>query len=668
MDGEREARAADLPLVTAPAAVKHVSAITGLALVTVLAFLPVLRNDFVNWDDPAVILHNQQLAASHVVGWAFTTTLIGHYQPLAWLAWSAIKILFGLNAQAFHAISLFGHLVNGILIYMVAWRLTTLAGLDPRTRRIAAVVAALAFAVHPVRVEAVAWASAFPYVLSLAPLLLAFLLYLDHGSSKEPSRSAAWLSLAIGLYAVSLLARAGAIGFPLVLLAVDVYPLRRRINGRVLLEKLPFIVVAVTAAVIESGAREIAPLQDVSIGARLTMAATSPFIYLGRTVFPVRLSPMDAVPISPTLDWVRLGLGVTGLAAIASVVWRLRRRWPALAVVLIAYVVFLAPVMGLTPSGLQATADRYMYLAGVVVSLLVGIAVARVWPRNRFAIVSPFAAVTVIGMLSGLTWNQTRWWHDSITLWTRAADLDPRNDIATYNLAIALAEAGREDEAMGRYEQTRRIVPDQPLARKNLSALQARRAEREGDRLVDAGHPDEAEQEYSRALALDSTRLHARAARGILLTRLGKAAEAAADLRAVYDADVQDAPVINALAFALIETGRPAEAATVLKGGVRRYPDDVNLAHNLARLLATAPDPRVRDASLALQLALRVRDRTGGGDPRALDTLAAAYAAAGKVDLARDIVTQALARARQLGDADLAAAIAAHARQFTSRK
>jgi len=332
---------------------------------------------------------------------------------------------------------------------------------------------------------------------------------------------------------------------------------------------------------------------------------------------------------------------------------------------LIAYVLFLAPVVGLTPSGLQATADRYMYLAGVVVSLLAGVAVARVWPRDRFAIAASLLALAVMtAALVGLTWRQARWWHDSIALWTRAADLDPRNDVATYNLAIALAEAGREDEAINRYEQTLRTVPDHTLARENLNLLQAKRAEREGDRLADAGQLDEAEKQYARALALDSKRLHARAARGIVLMRLGHASDAAAELRAAYDADVQDAPVINALAFALIETGRPAEAAAALKRGVGRYPDDVDLAHNLARLLATTPDPQVRDGPLALRLALQVRDRTGGGDPRALDTLAAAYAATGRRNLAQATADQAAVRARQLGDADLAAEIAAHARSY----
>src|SRR6185312_12401149 len=110
------------------------------------------------------------------------TTFIGHYQPLAWLTWSAMNRLFGPSPAAFHAISLAVHLLNAILICLIAWRMTSLAGFAARVRvaegsdtlrrSLAAFVAAAAFAAHPVRVEAVAWASAFPYVLSTAALLL----------------------------------------------------------------------------------------------------------------------------------------------------------------------------------------------------------------------------------------------------------------------------------------------------------------------------------------------------------------------------------------------------------------------------------------------------------------------------------------------------------------
>src|SRR5204863_5293415 len=202
------------------------------------------------------------------------------------------------------------------------------------------------------------------------------------------------------------------------------------------------------------------------------------------------------------------------------------------------------------------------------------------------------ATAALLTTLAMLTWHQTQYWNDSISLWTRAADIDPRNDVATYNLASALAEAGREDEAIGRYEQTLRLVPDHDLARQNLARLRAARAKRDA---------------------------RAHADRGVLQVQRGEFHDAAANLRAAIDGGVTDPSVANALAFALAQTGDAAQAAAVLTQAVVANPDDVNLTHNLARLLATAEDPRVRDGTRALRLALDVCARTGNRDPRALD-------------------------------------------------
>src|SRR2546422_594759 len=520
----------------------HPVALAALLVATGVAFLPVLRNGFVNWDDPAVIVNNQELGRPHAGGWAFTTTLIGHYQPLAWLAWSAVKSLFGLTPVPFHAVSLLVHLLNAVLVYMVAWRLTSLTMVGSRDRLLAAVMASVVFAVHPVRVEAVAWASAFPYVLSLALLLIAFLAYLESAIRNQSAirnpQSAIWFVLSIFSYAASLLARASAIGFPFVLLIVDIYPLRRARTapGRLLLEKLPFLAAAAAAVVVESQAREVSSLQEVPLGARITMAATAPFVYLARTVWPVRLTPLGPLPIAPVVEWIPMVLALTAVVAVTIVVWKLRRQSPALGVAWTAYVLLLAPVAGLTPSGLQATADRYMYVPGVIVSILLGAVAARArvskWVGGVVAVLALVATATLVS----LTWRQTKWWRDSITLWTRASDLDSRNDVATYNLAIALADAGREADVMTRYEQTLRLVPDHTLARHELTALQAKQADHEADRLAEAGHFDEANEQYVRTLALDSTRLHARAAHGMVLLRLGRTMEAAAGLRIGYGA------------------------------------------------------------------------------------------------------------------------------------
>jgi tetratricopeptide (TPR) repeat protein len=665
---------------------RHMVAILAILIATALAFVPVLDNGFVNWDDPFTLQNNPHLAAPGVLTWAFTTRDMGHYQPLSWLVWSQTKSFFGLDASAFHALSLAGHMLNGVLVYLVCVRLrerSARASTSQRTRVstplslvTVAIVAAFTFAVHPIRVEAVAWASAFPYVLSLTFLLASLLAYVRAAGMRQRARGT-WLGLAVCSYALSQLARASAIGFPLVLLALDVYPLRRR----AIAEKLPFVVVALGAGLAESQARELASLQEVSLGARLTMAATAPFVYLARTLWPLHLSPLDPVPIEPRVAWIPLALGIAGLAVVTLLVWRNRRTVPAVAVAWLAYVVLLAPAMGLTPSGQQATADRYMYIPGVAVSLVVGMAMARAIDGKRFRAIASAGLVAIAAALGVTAWRQTAWWRDSITLWTRAAEIDSSNDIATYNLATALGEAGRDEEAMARYEQTLRLVPDHEFARNNLNLIRAAQAEREADRLAQAADIDAAIDGYGRALALDPTRLHARAARGTALLERGRLAEAVGDLRIAFEAAARrrldpategqsrqdDLAVANALAYALAERGQSREALDVLRETRERYSDDVNVAHNLARLLATVPDAALRDGAAALRLALEVRDRTGGRDPRVLDTLAAAYAATGDFGAARRTAETAVALARQLGDLELAREIAANANRYVTR-
>jgi len=624
-----------------------------VVLAAIAALRPVLRNGFVNWDDPAVLVDNAHLGQPGIVLWAFSTTLIGHYQPLAWIAWSAVKSIFGLSPVAFHAISLALHVANGLLVFVLAVRLS---GESTPRRGAAALCAALVFLLHPAAVEPVAWASAFPYVLSLLLLLLSFLAYVD----RRPIVSAA-------LYAASLLARATALGYPLILMIADWYPLertRRTRLGRLLVEKIPFAALAAAAAAAEWYARDVTPLQDVGVLPRLTLAAAAPFVYLGRMVWPVHLTPLNPLPIAPVVEWTPLALGVAGVAAATVVAWRVRARWPIVLAAWLAYLTLIAPVAGLTPSGLQATADRYLYVPSVLVALVAAAVVERFAAARPLRLAAAAAAAAIVVALGVLTWRQTEYWRDSTTLWTRAVEIDPRNDVATYNLAIALAEAGRSGEAIAWYERTIAIVPDHDLARHNLAILQAADAEREGDRLAAAGRGDEASDRYARALALDPRRSHARAARGMLLMRRGRFGEAAAELRLAMDLGAKDLEVPNALAFALVQQNEDAEAARVLGQAAADHPDDVNVKHNLARLLATAPDPRVRDGARALQLALEVCARTGNRDPRALDTLSAAYAAEGRFDLAREAASRAAARARELGDMETAAAIDARVRAF----
>jgi protein O-mannosyl-transferase len=521
-------------------------------------------------------------------------------------------------------------------------------------------IAGLIFLLHPTAVETVAWASAFPYVLSLSALLLSFLAYVN-------GRRAA----SIAGYAASLLARPTALGYPLILLVVDCYPLDRcrRIGAtNLLVEKAPFAALAVMAGAAEWQARDIATLQDVGLGARLTLAASAPLLYLRRIFWPVALSPLDPLPIAPAIEWAPLMIGVSTIVVGSVIAWRARDRWPLGVVAWICYLVLIAPVAGLTPSGLQATADRYLYVPSVVVAIAIGVAVAGTLRTRSVGVATAAATIGALLACAALTWRQVHYWNNSVTLWTRATAVDPTNDVATYNLAIALADAGRDEDAIRWYERTLTLVPDHNLARRNLAIVQAAAAERRADQLATSGRADEAADEYARALALDAKRSHARAARGMLMMKSGRLHDAIDELRLAVEAGVKDAEVANALGFALAQTGDAAQAVTVLSRAVADHPDSVSLEHNLARLLATTADPRVRDATRALALARDVCSRTGNRDPRALDTLAAAYAGAGRFDEARDTAARAADAARDLGDRETAAEIEAHARRYRERR
>jgi Flp pilus assembly protein TadD len=548
------------------------------------AFQGVAESDFLNWDDRDALVSNAALEGGDVVAWAFSTTHMSHYQPLSWLAWAALRRGFGASPAAHHLASLLLHLASAGLVFLLASRLGSLSGAGPGARRAAASAAALFFAVHPLRVEPVAWASAFPYPLSLLWLLLSVLAYLRYATGPGSSGP---LVLSVILYAVSQLCRAAAPAAPLLLLLLDLGLRRPQRVGwrRALVEKLPHAGVALAATLAEAGARRFAPLERVGAGARLTDALAAPIVYLARTLWPVDLSPLDVQPLDAKASAPLLAASLALLVALTAAAWRARSRWPWLLAGWLAYLLLLAPASGLAPSGVQATADRYTYLPSVAVALLVGAGAGRLRADTRWRswLALGLALAAALGVL---TWRQVGFWRDSVTLWTRAVALDPRNDVALYNLALALDEAGDEPAAANRYRELLAFVPDHAPARRNLELLEAARFEREAGAAVAEGRLGAAVGLYGRALEHDPARLHSRRSRGMALAQLGRFAEAIPDLQAALLTGGAEPEVAAALAFALVETGKPDQAVRVLREAVLRHPGSARLAQELARLEA----------------------------------------------------------------------------------
>lgn len=308
----------------------------GLVLAVVASFAPTLTNDFVNWDDDLNLTDNTAFRGADwtALRWMLTTTHGGHWQPLTWLSFALDHALFGMDARGYHLTNLVLHAANALLVWIVLQALLRRLAVAPEpTIPKVATLGALLFAIHPLRVESVAWATERRDVLSGFFWLLALLAYLRRVPSTGalPWRSQA---LVLGLLVLSLTAKAWGMTFALVLLVLDAYPLRRLAPDPqgILREKAPFVAVSALAALVaflaQQGVPEMRSLADHGLAARFAQAGYGLCFYLVETVVPVGLHPARLldVPLDPTAP--RYLAAVATVVAISGIAFILREDQP----------------------------------------------------------------------------------------------------------------------------------------------------------------------------------------------------------------------------------------------------------------------------------------------------------------------------------------------------
>src|SRR2546421_4113841 len=274
-----------------------------IAFSTFAAFLPALQNQFVSWDDAENFLdnpHYRGLGWTHL-RWMWTTHL-GHYIPLTWMTLGLDYLLWGMNPVGYHLTSLLLHAANAVVFFFVVRRLLTRALPSPSEHgyalAVSSGVAALVFAIHPLRVESVVWVTERRDVLSGLFYLLTILLYLRAREREERGRGWYWLSVAA--FVCALFSKSMVVNLPVVLLILDVYPLRR-LGGfvgwwseparRIYIEKIPFVLLAAAASAIavmaQSSVHAAASLAQLSLPGRLVVSAYGLSFYVWKTVVPL---------------------------------------------------------------------------------------------------------------------------------------------------------------------------------------------------------------------------------------------------------------------------------------------------------------------------------------------------------------------------------------------
>ena len=453
-----------------------------LALVAAAALLPffgALQAGFLDWDDDLNIVRNGRFRGfgAAQLEWMFGSSHGGHYHPLTWLSLALDHACWGLDPFGYHLTNLVLHTLNALLfagLLREVLRHDRGAQVADSTRgRWLAAFGAMLFAAHPLRVESVVWVTERRDVLSAAFWIATVWVYLWACRPEAATTRRRRLVVAAILFVLSLASKAWGITLPIALLLLDVWPLRRREPfTRLVLEKLPFLLLAAGFAVAAASAQQTAgavmSLASHGLVERGFQAAFGLCLYLRNSIAPFDLSPL--YPLQSVIDPATPRFLVPAVLVVASLFALLVARRRATGVVIGCAIVLVvaAPVLGFLQSGGQLAADRYTYLACLPLPAMVVVWLARRPVRDRVAIPTAVAWVLTLGILAG---SYTRHWQNSERLWDRVLALYPDSVDANLHRGIARVETGDLEAALAAFQRACDAAPRYERPRYELGRI-----------------------------------------------------------------------------------------------------------------------------------------------------------------------------------------------------
>ena len=574
-----------------------------LAAITWGVFGQTLRHEFVNYDDETYV-YGKAIITDGItlpgVIWAFTHSHARNWHPLTTISHMLDCQLFGLKAGWHHFDNVLLHTIAVVLLFLV---LRALTGAIWRS----AFVAAL-FAIHPLRVESVAWIAERKDVLSGVFFMLTLAAYVRYVRRQTTGH---YVLVAI-VFACGLMSKPMLVTVPLVLLLLDYWPLQRMADlhtlRQLVLEKIPLFILSAlscVATILAQGGPG-GEMEPFPITWEINNALISYLTYIWQIFWPAHLAAFYPHPENTLPVW-EIIVAIVLLLAISGAAITLRRRCPYFITGWLWYLGMLVPVIGILQIGMQGHADRYTYLPhiGLYVAMTWGIAdLSKSW-RFRDELLA-FGAVIVLGALGWSARSEVPYWRNSEVLWNHILAVTSNNYVAHNNLGVMLERRGQVDEAMAHYWKALKMQSSNTQARHNLGLARA----------------------------------HTNIASALL--RKGDTDEAIAQCNTALKLRPNFAEAHTALATAFLQKRAIGEAVTQYEKSLSITPESPVMLNNLALIYATCTDARFRNGERAVQLAKQADQLSGRNNPAIIRTLAAAYAETGQFKEAIETAKRAM--------------------------
>jgi Flp pilus assembly protein TadD len=558
-----------------------------LLIVAIFAvFWQVRNHEFLKYDDQDYVTDNPHVKAGLTLKgiiWAFTTTHAANWHPVTWLSHMLDYDLYGLAPGGHHLTSVLFHVANALLLFIIVHRMT-------KAPWVSGFVAAL-FAFHPLHVESVAWVAERKDVLSTFFWMLTLLAYIYYVEGPGVGR----YSLVVCFFVLGLLAKPMVVTLPFVLLLIDYWPLKRFRFGpsddemsskghslmdfhkqtssalRLFSEKIPLFVLSAASTILTYLAQQkgggLKSIETYPLDTRVINALVSYAGYIRKMLWPEGMAVFYPYPETFSI-WEIVG-SITLLSCISILVVRYARKHPFLLVGWFWYLGTLVPVIGLIQVGDQAMADRYTYIPLIGLFIMVGIGFSCLFEKWRYRKVLLGASIGVaLFLLMVITRLQINHWQNNVALFKHALHVTSNNFLAHNNLGVALAEQGKDDEAISHYSEALRIKANYTYAHYNL-----------GNALAKQGKVQEAITHYTEALRIKADYTDAHYNLGIALAEQGKTQEAIAHYIEALRIAPDFAKAHYNLGVILFSQGKIQEAIIHFAEVVRIRPDHA-IAHN----------------------------------------------------------------------------------------